>query len=226
MLFGDSTAVFAIEVALRLVVCYAVLVVSLRVMGRRVASQLTRNELIAIVSLAAAVGPAVATPDAGLLPPIVVAIWVVCLQRLMAWGSFESPAFEHWMQGEPATLVADGRIDLAALRRNALSRDLLYAALRNEGLKSLGSIERVYLEPDGRFTVVSNTTQRPGLTLVPDWDSELSAEQRRSARWSACAACGQLVEKRLLETQAPETNSEAQRCPCCRETTWTDAVEN
>lgn len=71
------------------------------------------------------------------MPAVVVAIWVVTIQRLMAWGSFRAPAFERMLQGEASTLVRDGRIDLKELRRNASSRDALYATLRSAGAMSL-----------------------------------------------------------------------------------------
>jgi uncharacterized membrane protein YcaP (DUF421 family) len=211
--FGDTAGSFALEVVFRLVVLYALLLISMRLMGRRVASQLTQNEIVALVSLAAAVGPAVGTPDQGLLPPIVVAIWVVLVQRVMAWSSFRVDGFERLMQGESATLVRDGQLDLPALRRNAISRDALFATLRSAGAMSLGSVERAYLEPNGSFSVLHASERHPGLTLVPAWDVDLLEEQEKAAGQRACKHCG-LLER--SEWESP--------CPACRASQWTAAV--
>jgi len=139
----------------------------------------------------------------------------VCMQRIMAFASFRSGTFEHLMQGEAVTLLADGRLDPAALQRNAISRDTLYAALRGQEVMTLGSLERVYLEPDGSFTVIRAMAPRPGLTLVPAWDRELIEEQAKSSEQRACEWCGTITP----------TWATAQPCSFCASTTWTSAVE-
>jgi hypothetical protein len=208
LLLGQGSWSFSVEVILRLVVLYGVLVLSLRVMGRRLASQLTRNELISLVALAAAVGPAVATPEQGLLPPFIVAGWVVLMQRWIGLKTLRSTRFEHLVQGEAATLVSDGRIDLMALRQNSISRDLLYATLRSAGISQLGAVERVYLEPQGSFTTLQASPERPGLSIIPDWDTDFDAERRPSGA-EVCESCG-----------APR---HGERCGECGSTAWAPA---
>jgi len=95
---------FLIEATLRIALVYAILLVAMRLMGKRMASQTTRNELAALVSLAAAVGPAMQTPDWGILPPMLIALMIVVVQRAIALGTFKSPRFEEKMQGDVSTL--------------------------------------------------------------------------------------------------------------------------
>jgi uncharacterized membrane protein YcaP (DUF421 family) len=66
---GATPWTFSLEVIVRIVVLYAILLIALRLMGRRMSTQLTRNELLALVCLAAAIGPAIQAPT-GLLPPL------------------------------------------------------------------------------------------------------------------------------------------------------------
>src|SRR4051794_1474438 len=110
LLLGGLPAVFLLEVVLRLVVLYVTLVLAFRLMGRRMSSQLTRNELIALVSLAAAVGPALQDPGQGLLPPLICAALVTLTQRALAVLSLRSHRFEHAAQGGVSILLEDGRI--------------------------------------------------------------------------------------------------------------------
>jgi uncharacterized membrane protein YcaP (DUF421 family) len=194
---------------------YAILVIAMRMMGRRLASQLTRTELIALVSLAAAVGPAITAPDQGLLPAAIVATWVVFMQRTMARGSFRSHLFEHWLQGEPAILACDGRLDVRALRHNGISRDMLFAKLRARGVRQLGVVERVYLEPNGTFNTVMAREQQPGLPVLPEWDREFLAAQKQSLTQRACTACGTLVAASRIPS----------RCASCGGRSWTEAIE-
>jgi hypothetical protein len=215
ILFGDAPWPFTLEVIFRLSVLYGALVVAMRLMGRRLASQLTRIELIAIISLAGGVGRAVAAPEEGLLPALIVVIWVVIMQRAMAKASFHSHHFEHWVQGEAATLLADGSLDLTALRKNGISRDALFAELRVGGVTQLGVLERVYLEPNGTFSPVRAARERPGLSIVPDWDHDFRDGQRQSGSARACGACGHVAELTL-------THGACQRCSAVA---WTPAIE-
>src|SRR4051794_3256704 len=99
MIFGEAKPIFLIEVLIRLAFLYAVLVVSMRLMGRRLSARLSRNELLAMVSLAAAIGPAVQDPQRGILPPLVVAACVVVLQRVVATLMLKGGRFESIANG-------------------------------------------------------------------------------------------------------------------------------
>lgn len=61
-----------------------ILVGSMRLMGNRMGNMLSRNEMIALVSLAAANGVALMAPDRGLLPVFVTAAIIIGYQQLIA----------------------------------------------------------------------------------------------------------------------------------------------
>lgn len=195
MLLGGQPVTFLLEAVLRLFVLYVTLIVAFRLMGRRMSSQLTRNELIALVSLAAAVGPALQDPAQGLLPPIVVALLVSGIQRGLALLSVRSHRFEHVAQGGVAVLVEDGRVKRKSLRQSQVSRERLFAELRREGVQNLGSLERVYFEPNGTFSILRAREPRIGLSLVPEWDRDLAAAESQGSEQCACGECGAVVPK-------------------------------
>jgi uncharacterized membrane protein YcaP (DUF421 family) len=193
MAFGGLPASFILEAIVRFIVLYLTLVTAFRLMGRRMSSQLTRNELMALVSLAAAIGPALQDPEQGLLPPLLVAALVTVIQRSLANLSFRSHRFEDLAEGRVARLVEDGHLVKRALRESQVSRERLFAELRREGVTTLGAVERVYFEPDGSFSVVRAQDAAPGLSLVPAWDSELVEREPKDPERQACAECGAVV---------------------------------
>lgn len=88
ILFGEVPGSFYIEILIRAFVVYLILVVSMRLMGRRMSSQLSRNEMAAMVSMAAAIGVPIPDASRGLLPAVIIALVVVCTQRLVShWAS-------------------------------------------------------------------------------------------------------------------------------------------
>ena len=196
ILFGHLPWTFSIELVIRMAVIYALIVVAMRLMGKRMAAQSTRNELAALVSLAAAVGPAIQDPEAGLLPPFIVGAVVIGVQRLFAVLGRRGAKFERLTQGAMTVLVTDGVIDLVALRSLALSRARVIAQLRASAITNLGEVERMYFELNGAFTIVRATEPRPGLSLIPTWDRELRDTQRASDSERACATCGRTAPSR------------------------------
>jgi uncharacterized membrane protein YcaP (DUF421 family) len=97
-----------VEIILRIVVVDGILMVSMRLLGKKMAAQFTRNETAAMVSLAAAIGVPILSPDRAILPPIVIAIVVVTLSRAAAWFSAKNQKVETLIQGSIDTLVKDG----------------------------------------------------------------------------------------------------------------------
>jgi uncharacterized membrane protein YcaP (DUF421 family) len=188
---------------------------SLSLMGRRMSSRLTRNELLAIVSLSAAIGPAVQDPKQGLLPPLVAAALIVLVQRVSSWSTLRSERFERVIEGDASTLVANGRLQIDAMRSNGISRQRLFAQLRSKGLLNLGAVERVYIEPNGAFCVLKTADVQPGLSLVPDWDPAFRAEQQLLQERQVCFECGALA------------NAECEKLSCthCRHFQWVSAVK-
>src|SRR5690554_4671633 len=68
IIFGEVPPTFFLEIILRTFIVYLVLMVSMRLMGKRISSELQRNELAALVTLAAAIGVPMHEPTRGLLP--------------------------------------------------------------------------------------------------------------------------------------------------------------
>src|SRR6059058_5518901 len=84
ILFGEAPPEFFIELIIRSFFIFLLLIVSMRLLGRRIAAQLSRIEMIALFSLAAAIGVPLQAPDRGLLPAVVISVIVVGIGRLIA----------------------------------------------------------------------------------------------------------------------------------------------
>src|ERR1700749_3909429 len=99
ILLGNMPPQFLIEVIMRVAFIYLLILFCIRLMGKRMAAQLSRNELVAISSLAASIGIPIQTPDRGLLPALLVALVVVAAQRMVATWLSRRQAFERRSQG-------------------------------------------------------------------------------------------------------------------------------
>jgi uncharacterized membrane protein YcaP (DUF421 family) len=189
MFFGETPPVFFIELVLRSFFIFLLIIVSMRLLGRRMAAQLNRIEMIALFSLAAAIGVPLQAPDRGLLPAVVIAIIVVVVGRLVATLGFRSERFQSLAEDEYTTLVLDGTLLMDKLKRTRITIERLFAQLRGEGIRHLGEIKRVYFEANGSFTVIKEEHPKPGLVILPGFDHELLSQQKKVSVM-VCQQCG------------------------------------
>jgi uncharacterized membrane protein YcaP (DUF421 family) len=203
ILIGEVPGNFFIEVIIRMIVIYFILVFSMRAMGKRMATQLTITEYAALVSLAAATGMAVQTPERGLLPAMLIALIVIYTQRFIAKRASVNNRFEKFVMGEIDTLIKDGILNIGAMHHTRISREKLFAKLRGSSIKHLGEVQRYYFEATGDFSLIKAKEPKPGLSVLPNWDKKMRDKQKAQQGISVCKTCGNIK-------QEPKEN----RSPC------------
>jgi uncharacterized membrane protein YcaP (DUF421 family) len=216
ILIGEVPGGFFVEVVLRAIIIFILLVVCMRVLGRRMAGQLNRIELIALFSLAAAIGVPLQAPDRGILPAFIIAFVVVLVGKLVTVLAFRHKTFEAFAEDEYATLIIDGELQLGPMKRTRLTVERLYAQLRSEGIRHLGEVKRLYFEANGSFSLVRNEQPAPGLSVIPFYDEEFVREQKRSAQF-VCYDCG--------HKQMGPAEKQGNECENCGNNHWVPAME-
>src|SRR3954468_20425666 len=105
ILLGEVPGSFYVELIIRSAVIYLLLMLSMRLMGKRMSGLLSRNELVAMVSLTAAGGTPLTSPDRGILPAVVIAIVVIYIERGISTIAFRNEKFERYAVGKLDILV-------------------------------------------------------------------------------------------------------------------------
>ena len=216
VLIGEVPGNYFAELIIRITFAYLVLTVAMRLMGKRMAAQLNLNELAALVSLAAAVGIPIMSPDRGLLPAVVVAAVIVFIQRSVASLARQHQRFEAVTQGSIDMLVVDSVLQLDKMMSARITRERVMAQLRSSGLMHLGQVKRLYIESTGSFTLIENETPQPGLTVLPFWDMAFREEQKQTKDQFVCNNCGTAGQTKTKPTTA---------CPHCHDNNWVPAVD-
>jgi uncharacterized membrane protein YcaP (DUF421 family) len=193
ILLGEVPTSFLIECVIRVLFLYLLIIVSMRLMGKRMAAQLSRIEMAALVALAAAVGVPVQAPDRGLLPPFIIAVVIIAIERLIAALSARNKRFESLTQDSMSIVVKDGRFQWESMETAVLTKECLVSQLRSEGIDNLGKVQRTYMEANGSCGTFQYPDKRPGLSLIPEWDLE-SFDQEKAPGMFACAKCGAVKE--------------------------------
>lgn len=81
LLMGDAPWAFLLEIVLRTGAIYIVLFTVMRLMGKRMAAQLSISELAVMITLGAAIGVPLQTPAQGVLPAGILLVSALVFQR-------------------------------------------------------------------------------------------------------------------------------------------------
>jgi uncharacterized membrane protein YcaP (DUF421 family) len=142
-----------LEKLLRPVVVYLVLVLLLRLFGKRELAQLNPFDLVVLLSLSNTVQNAIIGDDNSVTGGIIGAFSLLAINWLVVRMLFRSPRLTRALEGRPVALIRDGHIDAKALQREALSREELIEVIHRQGFEHIHEVHRCDLEPNGSFYV-------------------------------------------------------------------------
>jgi uncharacterized membrane protein YcaP (DUF421 family) len=143
-----------LEIALRTTVIYVLVLVGIRLTGKREVGQMTPFDLTLLLLLANAVQNAMTGPDTSLLGGAVAAVVLLALNFLLADVSGLNRRFRRMVQGSPTLLVHNGQPIANHLAREHVSQDELERALREHGCSNCGDVALAVLEVDGAISVL------------------------------------------------------------------------
>ncbi|HEX8334889.1 MAG TPA: hypothetical protein VF622_19850, partial [Segetibacter sp.] len=125
IIFGQVPPEFYIELIIRGFLVYVLLLVAMRFLGKRMATNVSRIELAALVALSSAIGVPLLSPSNGILPAFIIAGIIVALTRIISVWGLRSKKFENATQGDLDTLVEDGVMDLKIMKKVRITRERL-----------------------------------------------------------------------------------------------------
>ena len=213
ILFGEAPEIFLIETLIRTLLMYLFLLLIIRWLGKRMSGQLSINEMAVMLVLGAIVSVPMQLPGSGLAQGVLLLVCTLTFQRGMSWFGYKSSTFEKLYMGEPIILVRDGVFELAELRRNKITRQMIFSQLRQNGVMSLGCVERLYMETSGIFSIYCFHHAKPGLSVFPPTDHLLWTDQNKHENLMACKNCGYVEEVEA-----------GHKCSNCTHDEWIEAV--
>ena len=142
-----------LEKLLRPVVVYLVLVLLLRLFGKRELAQLNPFDLVVLLSLSNTVQNAIIGDDNSVTGGIIGAFSLLAINWLVVRVLFRSPRLTRMLEGRAAILIRNGQIDLKAMERESLSREALLAVIHKQGFEHVHQVRRCELEPNGSFYI-------------------------------------------------------------------------
>lgn len=140
-----------VEKLLRPVIVYLVLVLLLRLFGKRELAQLNPFDLVVLLSLSNTVQNAIIGDDNTVAGGVIGAFSLLAINWIVVRVLFRSPRLTRMLEGRPTVLIRNGQIDRKAMVRESLTHEELMEVIHRQGLEHISQVHRCELEPNGTF---------------------------------------------------------------------------
>jgi uncharacterized membrane protein YcaP (DUF421 family) len=142
-----------LEKLARPAIVYLVLVVLLRLFGKRELAQLNPFDLVVLLSLSNTVQNAIIGDDNSVTGGIIGAFGLLAINWLVVRVLFRSQRLTRALEGRSTVLIRNGQLDAKAMNREMLSREELLSVIHRQGFEEFHQVRSCQLEPNGTFYV-------------------------------------------------------------------------
>jgi uncharacterized membrane protein YcaP (DUF421 family) len=141
-----------LQIVLRTGVIYLLVLIGVRLSGKREVGQMTPFDLTLLLLLSNSVQNAMTGPDTSLAGGAVAAATLLIMNFVVANLSGSSRRMRRLIEGQPSLLVHDGKVIEPHMARERVSMDELNRALREHGISSCDQVALAVLEVDGSIS--------------------------------------------------------------------------
>jgi uncharacterized membrane protein YcaP (DUF421 family) len=135
-------------------IVYLALFGVLRMMHNRRSGSIGLSDLLLVTLVSGAVENSMVGEGRSLTEGAVVAGTIFFWSFALDWLAFRFPRLRWLVRSQPQTVVKDGQVVHAGLRRELLTRDDLLAQLREQGIDDLGQVRLACVEANGTLSVL------------------------------------------------------------------------
>ena len=214
-LLGSESWRFLLEVILRCFISFVVVLIALKLTGKKGVRQLTVFELVIILTLGSAAGDMGFYKEVGVLPAVLTILSILIFYRFITFLTLKWDWLERLIEGQPVTIIENGRYTEAVIKNENISFDEFFMELRLAGVEHLGQVKYAILEVNGSVSVFKHKSEniKPGLHILPDKVKEFYTDLFPEDGLYACVCCGYAHI---------QSKGKVVQCESCGNTKWSE----
>lgn len=146
--------------ALRAVLVYTVMLVIIRLLGKRTIGNFSAFDLLVALMLGEVVDEII-YGDVSIAQGMVAILALASVEYANSWLSYGSTAANRWLEGTPTPLVLDGTLQREGMRQERMHENDVHAELRLQGIDDIEKVKQATLETDGEVSVILQPWAEP-----------------------------------------------------------------
>lgn len=139
----------------RAAIVYFMVLIFIRVSGKRQVGQMTPFDLVLFLLISNAVQNSMNGGDNSITAGAILAATLMVVDHTLGWFTRRSRKVEKLIDGQAEILIHNGKLREHALERAGLTHHELLAALREADCSCVSDVHTAILETNGRITVLT-----------------------------------------------------------------------
>lgn len=158
----------------RAILLYILVLIIMRLMGKREIGQLQPFELAISIMIADLASIPMSDPGIPISNGIIAILGLLVMHLLISYFNLKSIRIREMMCGKPSILIYRGRIQENELKKERFTINELQERLRTNNVFNIGDVEYAILETSGQVTVIQKPNKRnvtpEDLNIMPEYE--------------------------------------------------------
>jgi uncharacterized membrane protein YcaP (DUF421 family) len=146
--------------AARGLLVYVLMLVVIRLLGKRTVGNFTAFDLLVALMLGEVVDEII-YGDVTIAQGVTAILVVALAKYATAWLAYLNHGLNHLFEGKPRELVRNGQVLRDGMRKELINEEELMAAMRLQSVSDLREVKRAVMEVDGEITVIREDWAEP-----------------------------------------------------------------
>ncbi len=148
-------------VLIRTIILYLLIIVGIRLLGKRQIGELEPSELVLALIIADLASVPMQDNGIPLLSGVIPIVTLLAVASILSVLTVRSIRFRTLLCGRPSIVVENGVVKERELRRNRFTIDELLEELRGQGYADFQAVKFAVLETNGRLSVLPYAAEKP-----------------------------------------------------------------
>ena len=144
----------------RAAILYVLIIIAVRVMGKRQIGELQPSELVITILISEIVAIPMQENGLPLINSIIPVFLLVAFEIIVSVLNMKSEKFRKILSGNPLIIIRDGRLDQKQMKRVRFTVDDLMESLRQKNIFDISEVQYAIVETNGTLTVLSKPQKR------------------------------------------------------------------
>lgn len=167
--------------AVRTVIVYFFLLVTLRLMGKREMGDVSVLDFVVSIMFAELAVISIEDTENSLIVTVAPILILLVIQVTLAYLALKSRRIRYLLDGKPTILIKDGKINEKAMKSQRYNFDDLLMQVRQNNIKDVSDVEMAILEPSGDLSVFEKEKGDSAFPLPFIIDGELKVNHLQTA---------------------------------------------
>ncbi len=147
-------------------VVYLLVILYIRVMGKRTTSRMNSFDWIVTVAMGSLVASTIVKKEISILEGALAIFLLLLFQFMLTKAMVYSPKLRKVVRSTPQLLVYNGEYLKDNMRIERIVKNEILSAIRHKGIQNIKEVHAVVLETDATFSIIKKTEDNAPYTLA------------------------------------------------------------